>query len=95
MPIEIEQDVFDRVQAMKFCKDCLHLETMPDELIGQCRRPREDEFDLVTGLVRPVYANSERQKDMRKDFPDTPGLRETCGPEAKFFVPRQRSTEAA
>lgn len=61
---------------MKFCVDCKHCRLEPGSRHHECARPKEQEFDLVTGdalLMRDICCEVER-------WPSG-----DCGPEGRFF----------
>lgn len=58
---------------MKFCKDCEHYEHL------RCSAP-ENGINPVTGRVKSVNAHMSRT--------DIALMSESCGSEARFFVPK-------
>jgi hypothetical protein len=65
----------------KFCIDCNHRSEEPGIMARRniCRRPNiNKKYDLVTGEEELMHCVNERVFGLEK-----------CGPEAKFFEPKQ------
>jgi len=67
-------------QAVKFCKDCLYLNTD----FFDCHSPQNIERNLVTGIP-------QERASTAGDARNWPHL---CGPEAKWFEPKPTDPEA-